>query len=191
MTARMSPEEVPGLIPVATGRELERLAALVPHGQCVVEIGAFQGRSTCFLASGSAAGARVPVYSIDPWTTPGNPPGRGGRFVDPANYVAYQRHLRACGVFDLVTTRRAFSWDAPLPREPVGLLWIDGAHDQKSVERDVARFGPLLPSGAVVVFDDYGTFHPGVNKTVATLRRSAAWHSWRFDLVPLAIGVRT
>ena len=46
----------------------------------------------------------------------------------------------------------------------IDLLYIDGAHDPTSVARDTTLFVPMVKSGGVVIFDDYG--HPDVQRGV-------------------------
>lgn len=190
----MTPDRVPGLIPESTGTLLRRLACRVPTGQVVVEIGAYQGRSTCYLAIGSAEGNQVPVMSIDPWDT-GTLPGptrRGVRYLDAETEKAYRRHIEACGVTYLVRQVKGLSQRVPLPTQPIGLLWVDGAHDYTSVVADIRRWCPLVVSGGYVVFDDYRTRHRGVDRAVRQFAREHGkrW-IWDMTLKPLAIGRRS
>lgn len=189
----MTPEDVPGLIPASTGDLLRELAREVPADQVIVELGAYQGRSTCYLATGSAGGNRAQVLSIDPWTTGtvAGPKGRPVLYLDPATEAAYHKHLAACGVADLVTPLRGFSQQVPLPGQPVGLLWIDGDHSYGAVKADIRRWTPLVAAGGHVVFDDYRRHSRGVDRAVREFARAAGkrW-TWDTSQHPLAIGTR-
>jgi predicted O-methyltransferase YrrM len=46
----------------------------------------------------------------------------------------------------------------------IDLLYIDGAHDPNSVARDTTLYVPMVKSGGIVIFDDYG--HPDVQRGV-------------------------
>lgn len=181
MTTPKAPQSIDGLIPTATGELLRKLAGQVQPGCAVVEIGAYLGRSTCFLASGAKPG--VPVYSIDPHGLEGSERGRGGRF---AGDDVREKYLANIAGYDAVIPIRALGSMAPLPDEPVGLLWIDGAHDLLSVAADVARYAHLVTPGGHIVFDDFGTFHPGVDAVVRELCKIRVWTGWRFEPKPLA-----
>ena len=179
----MRPLDVPGLVTAEAGAFLTARARLVPPELLIVEIGAFRGRSTCFLADGAKRGQGAKVLSIDPWDLAGNLPGRNGRFIARPNQADQDEHLRACGLRDQVTSLQGFSHSVPLPAEKIGLLWIDGAHDFENVSRDVARWAPLVAPGGAMIFDDVGTWHPGVDRVVKAIRqRSAEW-------APIAVGV--
>lgn len=189
----MRPEDVPGRITNEVGDALRRLARDVPANQVIVEIGAYLGKSTCFLGVGSLAGDGARVISIDAWDTPGNTPGpvyAPDMYVRPTNRSHYDRHLKECGVDGVVTTIQDFSWNVDLPSgTSIGLLWVDGAHDYAGVSRDVERFCPLLASGGHVVFDDYRVRCPGVDRKVNELRRDTkTWASWDLGVKTVAIG---
>lgn len=189
----MKPEQVPGLIPESTGHLLRRLARQVPADRLIVEIGAYQGRSTCYLATGSAEGHQTRVVSIDPWDAgilPG-PRNRGIDYLDSKVEAAYHHHLAACGVAHLVTPLKGMSQQVPLPSGPVGLLWIDGAHDYDAVTADIGRYTPLVLAGGWVVVDDYRAHSRGVDRAVRELMRAQPqWWEWDTKLRPLAVGRR-
>jgi predicted O-methyltransferase YrrM len=167
--------DVPGRLSEAAGEELRALAAKVPADQLIVEIGAYLGRSTCFLAEGSRAGQRAQVASVDAWDLDGNttgPDANPGMYVEPDNYSRYLTHVEACGVRGLVTPVQAFSSEAEIPDTPIGLLFIDAAHDYEGVKADIRRYVPRVARGGVVVFDDYKTHCRGVDKAVDRLLRT-------------------
>jgi len=181
-------EEVQGLIPARVGALLERAAADVKPGQCIVEIGAYTGRSTAFLARGARDGVRV--LSVDPHGLPGAERGRLGRFAGDHIRGTYLRNLHDSGAIARVTPIRSLSADAPLPEEPIGLLWIDGDHSLAAVLGDVRRWAPHVAPGGRIVIDDHGTWHPGVNETVRRMQQDARWVEWDFGTRPLACARR-
>jgi predicted O-methyltransferase YrrM len=113
---------------------------------CIVEIGSFQGKSITYLAAGSNAGARVPVYSIDPHTSLG---------AGQNTFPAFQRQVARTGLSDLVRPIVAPSQQAAVDfDEQIGFLFIDGAHDALSVRRDWDLWVPkVLPGGYVAMHD--------------------------------------
>lgn len=179
--ACVTPDEVPGRLSAEAGETLSALAKDVPRDQIILEIGAYLGRSTCYLATGSAAGNSARIMSVDAWDLAGNTSGphkSPDMYIAPGNFDAYLQHLNECGIRELVTPVQSFSSDAPLPTAPVGLLFIDAAHDYKGVKRDIQRFVPLVRNG-VVVFDDYRTHCKGVDKAVNELRRKHPSWDWQ------------
>ena len=69
LTAEMEKRltQVHGQIIPAEGLILAELAAEVPNSQVIVEIGAYKGKSSCYLAAGARAGLGALVYSVDLW----------------------------------------------------------------------------------------------------------------------------
>lgn len=176
-------EFTPGLVGRATAERLASLAAAVPAHQCIIEVGVFMARTTCFLAAGAQAGNGAHVYGIDPWDLPGdrypfkwvNHPNRNRRrirqmFTKPQTRVDAQGLIDRHGLADAVTLIQGFSvevardWSAP-----VGLLFIDGDHREEMVRADWDAWRPHLVPGAVVVWDDYHKDYPGVQAVVDAL----------------------
>lgn len=150
--------------PMMDSHELLHLAAALATypweaGGIVVEIGAYEGRTTTFMARIlRLLGRRVPILSIDPFERaqpdPLNPQGR---------YAAYLENVTRQGVQDLCVPLVAFSQDAAaVVPENVGVLVVDGAHHYPVVSQDFALYGPkVLPRGVVFV-DDYAPVYPDV-----------------------------
>jgi predicted O-methyltransferase YrrM len=136
---------------------LYKLACQVTTG-CIVEIGAFQGRSTAALALGSKSGGGAAVFSIEPHETF---TGVLGGCFGPRDRVAFFRNMLD---FDVVEQVRLISVSSEVVTSgwttPVALLWIDGDHRYDAVRRDVDCWLRHLTADAVVVFDDAETDGP-------------------------------
>lgn len=177
-----------GLIPDAVGVRLAELAALVPSEQCIVEIGSYRGKSTCYLASGSRAGFHAPVFAVDPWDSPGNVTGRFS-FAAERTREAFMAQVKQAGYSAIITPFRAFSRDmARHWLRPIGLLYVDGSHTAGDVQRDWDCWSPHLAAGAAIAFDDYRTErNPGVAIVVDKLRATAGM-IWQEGPAPLVVG---
>lgn len=158
-------DQLDGLITAAVGRALHDLAAAVPPGCGIVEVGSYRGMSTAFLAAAAQPG--VPVYAVDPWEFV---PVRVwcGHCEQPTR-AQFEAQLAAVGLLDRVTVRQgrstvvAAAYDGP----PVGLLYIDGDHSAAALDADIAAWRPHLAGKAVVAVDDYaGTNNPDVKPVV-------------------------
>ena len=141
----------------------------------IVEIGSWKGKSTIFLARGSQLGAAVPVYAIDRHRSP--------------RFEVFLRNIRRAGVSDLVRPIRARSQDAADDfREPVELLFVDGAHDEQLVRSDFDKWVPKVIEGGTVAFHDT-TWHSGPRRVVGQrLYRSDSFSDVRFVKSSLTMG---
>jgi hypothetical protein len=139
------------MIAVPEAELLYRLAAAVTDG-CIVEVGAFRGRSTIALSLGSRSGANAAVFAIEPHEEYRGV--LGGRF-GPDDRAAFYRGMLRSGRYENVRLVNLSS-EVVTPgwRRPVGLLWIDGDHSPEGVARDFDCWRPHLAPGARVAFDD-------------------------------------
>lgn len=181
--------ELQGLIAPATGLRLLELAREVPKHHAIVELGAFKGKSTCYLAEGARLGNGAHVFSIDAWDLPTNLRGKHG-YTDPETYRRYLQQIADMELGAYITTIQALSY-APAEGwgQPVGLLFIDASHEFKDVRHDYLSWERHVVDGGIVAFDDYATRrNPGVTKWVDHLvRHDATMHFWDTRTLPLAI----
>jgi len=130
---------------------LFELAAAVPVGQDIVEVGSYLGRSTAFLGLG--AGPGVTVHAVDPMTS-----------------EQFQGNMEKVGVTDKLETHTAFSVDAArdYAGRPIGMLFIDAIHTERAVFEDGTVWSPHLAPGCLVAFDDFNraTVVKGVQRLV-------------------------
>lgn len=148
------------------GEVLRKRAAAVPADQAIVEIGAYKGRSMCWLALGSSEGNSAQVYSVDLWEEgPGYALTRQGRriprpYAEGATRRAYETARRAHG-HGLVTPLKGNSPTiAEAFTEPVGMLFVDGDHTEAGVTADLLAWMPKLAPGGIIAFHDMNA--PGV-----------------------------
>jgi cephalosporin hydroxylase len=121
------------------------------RGGFVVEIGAYNGATTVFMAKVLARlGVRVPILSIDPFERfhpdPLNPSGA---------FATYNENARVAGFSDICLPLAAFSADAAgVVAANIGVIVIDGDHHYEVVERDFELYPPKLLPGGFLFIDD-------------------------------------
>lgn len=118
---------------------LARRAATIGN---VVEIGAYKGRSTWYLARALEDEASpYRVVSIDPHLS--------------GSAEHYRQTIERTGIASRVDARTAFSYDLVEDfDESIGLLWIDGDHSYEAVRADFEQWFPLLAEGGFVALHD-------------------------------------
>jgi predicted O-methyltransferase YrrM len=158
----MLPHQVPGLITREEGTWLARHAA---EGMAL-EIGAFRGRSTCYLA-----GAATRVITCEPFC--GQPQSRPDRPQLDFGEVrrAWHRHVEAAGAADrvrLVESRSNEAYGALLREfaSALDLVFVDGSHYAPDLRVDIC-YANLLRVGGIIAFHDYTRReYPEVARTV-------------------------
>ncbi|HMD61642.1 MAG TPA: class I SAM-dependent methyltransferase [Opitutaceae bacterium] len=129
------------------------VGAFAPGGGSIVEIGAFEGGSACFLAGGIQRRGQGRLTSIDPHL--GAPPWLGTepgqRTLEP-----FRRGTRHCGVADWIDVRIGDSTAlaAIWPAEPIDAIFIDGDHSFLGAFKDFESWAPKLRPGGLVLIDD-------------------------------------
>lgn len=137
--------------------ELVRSTVDVPG--IVVEIGAWEGRSTVIMAD--AAAPRI-VHTCDTWE--GSPSDESSRLAGERDVFAQWSENVA--PFDNVIAHR-MNWREYVPTitDPVALCFIDGEHTYDEVFDNITAIVPLMSSGGVVCGDDIGC--PDVSAAVS------------------------
>ena len=158
---------------VLCSRDEAKDLRLVPdEKRQIVEIGVYEGASSVFWSDFYMSHPESRLISIDPFT------GSSEHHEAPESYPELaQIELTARGNIaksdnaSKIEIIKGLSWDVfpELNRrfgsEPwIDLLYIDGAHDPTSVARDTTLYVPMVKSGGIVIFDDYG--HPDVKRGV-------------------------
>lgn len=114
-------------------RLLRELAAAVPAGGRILEVGSLYGASTATMA---LANPEALVTTIDAfWWSP---------LEDcPASSAQLRRNLEEAGCLESVTIREGDSREIGRSwSEPIDFLFIDGGHDFESCRADLFNFGP-------------------------------------------------
>jgi predicted O-methyltransferase YrrM len=160
-TAWRRASEIEGWLSEDQARALYDAAGRVPSGGTIAEIGSHHGRSTVMLASGKREGVRL--LAIDPWE---DPRWGGGQ----AAYDTFKANTTGLDVECV----RALSGDVARDFDgELDLLYIDGAHDRRSVLADLDGW---RVRGEVFVHDAFSA--KGV--TLALLQRRVLQRSWRY-----------
>lgn len=123
-----------------------------------VEIGSYLGASSCLLAKGLESGK---LYCIDTWENDAMSEGNRDTYNEfRINTKKYK---------EKIIEVRGWSYDSvdviKAANKPIDLLFIDGDHSYEGVKKDWDLYSPMLSSGSIVIFHDYG-WAEGVQKVV-------------------------
>lgn len=163
---------IPGMLPPQRGTVLYCLAYAQQLAGDVVEIGSWQGRSTCFFAQACRDANNGVIRAIDHFK--GNVGKEHHYAVDRDDLSDlesnFRRNVATAGLDEWVKLYNMKSHDAVTQHRAdfdcVRLLFIDGDHSYEGVMRDIELFAPLLQTGGLIVFDDYHSDGVGVVQAV-------------------------
>jgi len=110
-----------------------------------LEIGSYEGRSTCWLLSNLAIDGKM--VSIDPFP---NMPEVEDRFWNNVREVMGKRQLIQCKTTSYLALSQLIQQE-----QEFDFIYIDGDHSPAGVLTDATMAWQLLQKGGVMLFDDY------------------------------------
>jgi len=158
---------------------LHDVAAALPDGASVVEVGSWKGRSTVAICEGIRPGSGTTLWAVD--TFAGDPDV--GELLDPVDRQAVEAEFaRNTAGYDFVRVAVAESVAASERFDDGSLDWvfIDADHSYEAVVADIAAWAPKLRPGGLLSGHDYG--RAGVTDAVrrsfgAVDQAASIWHT--------------
>lgn len=144
------------------------MVAEAADGAVFVEIGAWKGKSTAFMAVEIIkSGKKLRFYVVDNFKGSEEHKDEDvvkdgtllAQFVD--NIAPVHRSVNLC-IDDSADAANLF------PKMSVDFAYIDAAHDYESVRRDILAWLPRMKPGGLLAGDDY-EYWPGVRQAVDEL----------------------
>jgi len=156
-----------------------RLACAARAAGDLVELGAWKGLTTCYLAAACRARGHGRVFAVDTFV---------GTREDNTRYAAIERHggstlpafrefIARGGFDDVVTACVGLTTEVAAQQRArrFALLLIDADHSYAGVRADFAAWAPLVSPGGMIVFHDYAMPDAGVRDFV---RREVIGSRW-------------
>lgn len=157
---------IPGWMTETDMKVLEGLAAGVPAGGAIVEVGCFVGRTTWCLARSAAPDVRVHAVDTFDWLPAPGFATMAGEPYDPAlgAEALFDRYTSGCAN---VVKHRSRSHPVDGVEGEVDLVFIDGNHESPTVDGDVAYWAGRLSARGVLAGDDFSPHqYPDVCRAV-------------------------
>jgi predicted O-methyltransferase YrrM len=152
---------------------LHWVACAWPVAGPVLELGAYEGRSTIVFAS---AGRQV--HAVDAWSLSVNDlSAYGDQASADAVFERFLENLRRAGVESRVHPHRGLTHDvARRWNIPGAILFVDAGHMYADVKGDLELWAPhLVPGGVLLMHDVLGDVHLDVTRAASELLRQG----WR------------
>ena len=129
----------------------DKVAARLYDGFHAVEIGAYKGRSTSYLAELILKSNKKIIFDvIDTWN--------GSREHKKIYYFdIFKKNLTSIGLFNLINPIRLDSISAAkrYSEDSLDFVMIDASHDKESVVKDIVAWLPKVKYGGILAGDDY------------------------------------
>jgi predicted O-methyltransferase YrrM len=171
---KASIKDIQGWLSEDAGITLYELALKYAPNGTIVELGAWKGLSSVWLANGAKDRGNAKLYSIDTWEGSANEAIHAEMLKDYDKdqlYNEFLTNMKNAGVADYVEAIRMTTLQAsriwPVESQ-IGLLMIDADHSYEGVKKDFEFWSPLVADGGLIVFDDVPTW-PGPTKLVTQL----------------------
>ncbi len=159
-----------GMMPPQQLLAVYRMAVTWPVDGDIVELGAWTGLTTCYLATAARVRGAGRVFAVD--TFEGTREG-GAEYASiigyrGTTYPAFRDRMTRAGLNDMVSaiigdTASSASLYSGLP---IRFLLIDADHSYEGVKRDFEAWSPLVAPGGLIVFHDYLMPEAGVARFV-------------------------
>ncbi len=147
----------------------------------IVEIGSWKGRSTVCLGLGSRDGGKAKVYAIDPHTGSSEHKKMFGT-VD--TFQEFLSNIKVAEVESAIVPIRDYSENVAKEfNKPIGLLFIDGAHEYKYASQDFELWFPNVTDGGLIAFHDAWQFIGPRLASVKALLTSRVKNPKLFDTI--------
>jgi predicted O-methyltransferase YrrM len=142
---------------------LYNLATIIGKPLTYMEIGTYNGASLCLMLTHEHVKMAI---GVDPLTLPGQAE------ITQSNISKFKRADQFVHMLTQFSTQPGLADQIREIAETVDILFIDGAHDRKTVTSDFESFYRLVARQGFIVFDDYYDFryspevHGAVNEIV-------------------------
>lgn len=139
-----------------------------------VEVGAWFGRSTAYLAQTIIDSRKsINFYVVDTWRGSVNERGllQTAAEYGGSVYQKFLENMEAAGVLGVITPMEMLSVDAAAEFEDnsISMVFLDAEHTYEAVRTDILAWQPKVRPGGILAGHDYSLAWPGVKQAVDEL----------------------
>lgn len=151
--------DIPGETPPQDIELLQELVRALSADAVIVDLGTLQGSSG--LAMASVCRGEQMVYLVDRFEAASHL--EQGGWIEPSREIL-EEHVSGtglgsrCVIVEGDTAQVGQEWD----KGKIGLIFVDGSHDEASVEADLRAWVPHVQHGGYICLHDYADPTPGV-----------------------------
>ncbi len=142
-------KNVRGYLGINEAKVLYDYAKKINNNSVIVEIGAYLGRSTCFISEAIKKKKKITFFSIDTFQNQAMSEGLKNTYKEYLKNIFRYKYK--------IKTIRGFSYNVvkSLQYIKIDLLWIDADHSYTACKKDIEDWYPLVKENGYIIFHDY------------------------------------
>lgn len=141
-------KHIEGYLNFKQAKNIYNLIKRLPNNSVIVEIGAYLGRSTCFISE-AIKNKEVEFYSIDTFENQSMSEGLRNTFREYyKNIYPYRKKIKIVKGFSLDVIKNFQDIE-------IDFLFLDADHSYEATRKDIIDWYPIVKKNKYIVFHDY------------------------------------
>jgi GR25 family glycosyltransferase involved in LPS biosynthesis len=133
----------------------------------IVEVGAWKGRSSSFLAVEIANSKKdVSLYVVDTWEGSVEHKRDPNKYGLESLYKTFIHNMKPVEKYYVPLRTTSIEASEMFEDNSLSFVFIDASHEYEDVKEDIEKWLPKVKDGGIIAGHDYTDWHPGVKKAV-------------------------
>jgi len=130
----------------------------------ILEIGNFEGLSSCFFSDNYLNHEESKLYCVDPYYITGSVEGITSQCIDENTEKIFIENIQKSKNYNKINKFKKTSDEFFIDNDIIfDIIYIDGCHEPEYIERDIKNAFEFTKKDSIIWFDDYGG---GVNGSI-------------------------
>ena len=153
VTKYIKEKNIEGWFGGGEGANIFKLICETPIEFDVVELGSFMGRSTIYIAAAGKVSGRSKIITVDHFEGSSEHPGLG--YTPQMIREGFFKNIKEVGFEDYIEVMDMSTHEASQKYNgQIAILFIDAAHEYKSIKQDFEDWYPKVISGGWIIIHD-------------------------------------
>ena len=123
----------------------------------ILEIGNFEGLSSCFFSDNYLNHEESKLYCVDPYYTTGSVEGITSQCIDNNTEKIFIENIQKSKNYNKIYKIKKISDEFFLDNDIIfDIIYLDGCHEPEYIKRDIENVFKFTKKDSIIWFDDYG-----------------------------------